>query len=301
MTAKKTGGSDAQNTRLSRGIAWLVVLLLAAVAAHAQGNPALAPKPARQEPGIADNSFLMEEAYNQEYGVVQHINSITRNWNTRDWRYTLTQEWPVNPAPRHQLSYTLQVLHAGDFPSSGAGLGDVAINYRYQVIGSGESRAAFAPRVSLLIPSGNSQRGRGTGGAGVQINLPLSVGVTPKLVTHWNAGTTLIPRVKNEQGDRASSRGYNLGLSFVWLLHPRFNALLETVFTSAEGVTGPSQTQWENSVLVNPGLRWAHNFKNGLQIVPGVAFPVEVGRAGRGQWGVLLYLSFEHPFKRGVR
>ena len=44
----------------------------------------------------------MEEVYNQEYDVVQHINSITRNWNTRDWRYTLTQEWPVNPAPRHQ-------------------------------------------------------------------------------------------------------------------------------------------------------------------------------------------------------
>lgn len=27
---------------------------------------------------IQDNSFLIEEAYNQEFGVVQHINTFTR-------------------------------------------------------------------------------------------------------------------------------------------------------------------------------------------------------------------------------
>jgi len=54
-------------------------------------------------------------------------------------------------------------------------------------------------------------------------------------------------------------------------------------------------------VVVNPAFRWAHNFSNGLQIVPGVGFPVEIPTAGgRAQWGIFLYLSFEHPFKRGL-
>ena len=47
------------------------------------------------EPGIQDNSFLVEEAYNQEFGVVQHISGFTRFWDSKDWAYTFTQEWPV--------------------------------------------------------------------------------------------------------------------------------------------------------------------------------------------------------------
>ena len=62
---------------------------------------------------IQDNSFLVEEAYNQERSVVQHINTFSRLWNSKDWVYTLTQEWPVPRDPRHQLSYTLVAAHAG--------------------------------------------------------------------------------------------------------------------------------------------------------------------------------------------
>ena len=49
----------------------------------------------------------MEEAYNQNFGVVQHISSFTRFWDSKDWIYTFTQEWPVPGDERHQLSYTL--------------------------------------------------------------------------------------------------------------------------------------------------------------------------------------------------
>ena len=38
---------------------------------------------------------------------------------------------------------------------------------------------------------------------------------------------------------------------------------------------------------------WSYDFVSGLQIVPGVAFPVGF-RANDGQRGVFLYLSFEH-------
>src|SRR5882672_4873652 len=78
------------------------------------------PKPS-SEPGIQDNSFLVEEAYNQNFGVVQHISSFTRFFDSKDWVYTFTQEWPVPGDERHQLSYTIPVQHAGGFPGSGAG------------------------------------------------------------------------------------------------------------------------------------------------------------------------------------
>ena len=110
------------------------------------------------EPGIQDNSFLVEEAYNQEFGVVQHISSFTRFWDSKDWNYSFTQEWPVPGNERHQLSYTLVALHSGAFPDSGAGIGDVVLNYRYQLVGSGDTRTAFSPRLSLIFPAGDSSR-----------------------------------------------------------------------------------------------------------------------------------------------
>ncbi len=44
-------------------------------------------------PPISDNSFLVEEAYNQESRVVQHISTFSRG-SDGGWIYTFTQEWP---------------------------------------------------------------------------------------------------------------------------------------------------------------------------------------------------------------
>jgi hypothetical protein len=247
-------------------------------------------------PKIQDNSFLVEEAYNQEFGVVQHIQNFQRYWNSKDWVYTFTQEWPVDLDPRHQLSYTLSALHVGQQPASGGGFGDMLLNYRYQLLGSGQSRLAFAPRLSVLLPTGNYRVGRSFGGIGVQASLPLSLVVNEKLVTHWNLGTTIVPHAKNSVGDAAAAYGYNFGQSFVWLARPRCNVLLETVFIRAQRVTAPDQTEWGSVLLLSPGIRWAYNFKNGLQIVPGIAAPLGVGPSS-GEKGIFLYLSFEHPYR----
>jgi hypothetical protein len=247
------------------------------------------PKP------IQDNSFLVEEAYNQEKGIVQHINTFSYFAESRDWLYTFTQEWPVPGDARHQLSYTLVVVRPGG--SNGAGFGDALLNYRYQLVGNGGSRIAFAPRVSLILPTGDSRQGRGFGGTGVQTSLPLSVVVNRKLVTHWNAGATFIPSAQDAAGNHASTAGYNLGQSFIWLARPRVNFMLETVFASAQAVVARDKTTWENALLLSPGVRWAYNFKNGLQIVPGVAMPLGVGPSA-GEKGFFLYLSFEHPFEK---
>jgi hypothetical protein len=47
--------------------------------------------------------------------------------------------------------------------------------------------------------------------------------------------------------------------------------------------------------LVSPGIRWSHDLKRGLQIVPGIAAPIGVG-ASSGSRSVFLYVSFEHPY-----
>jgi hypothetical protein len=248
-------------------------------------------------PGIQDNSFLVEEAYNQNFGVVQHISSFTRFWDSKDWNYSFTQEWPVPGDARHQLSYTLVALHSDAFPSSGAGIGDVVLNYRYQLVGSGDTRVAFSPRLSVIFPAGDSTVGRGAGSFGLQTSLPLSVVLSRKLVSHWNAGATFFPRAQDASGDHAATAGYNFGQSFIWLAHARFNVMLETVFASSQTVVASNRTQWTRSLLLNPGVRWSYNFRNGLQIVPGIGVPFGVGPSA-GEKAVLLYLSFEHPFRK---
>ncbi len=249
------------------------------------------------ESGIQDNSFLIEESYNQDYGVVQHINNFERLWQSKTWVYSFTQEWPVDIAPKNQLSYTVLATHSGDFPGSGTGLGDIALNYRYQLVGSGDTRVAVAPRLSLLVPSGDPKFGRGAGGVGVQTNWAMSVVLNKKFTTHFNAGATITPHSKDESGNSAATYAYNLGHSLVWTIHPRFNAFMETIFNRGESVIGANQTQWSSQVFVNPGIRWAYNFSSGLQIVPGISVPVGVGPTS-GEKGIFFYLSFEHPYRK---
>jgi len=275
----------------------LAVLFFFSAFLAAEPDPAARPAvPPSSEQVIQDNSFLIEEAYNQEFGVVQHINTFMRLFNSKDWTYTFTQEWPLPVDARHQFSYTLAITRPGAFSHSGGGIGDALLNYRYQLIGNGDTRFAFSPRFTLMLPVGNPHLGRGVGGVGLQTNLPLSVVLSRHLVTHWNAGATLVPHACNAHGDRAAATGYNLGQSFVWLTLANFNILVETSFSSAQAVIGINRTAWSNSMYLSPGVRWAHNFASGLQIVPGIAIPIGVGPSA-GEKGVFLYLSFEHPFR----
>jgi hypothetical protein len=269
-----------------------LLALLVAVPIFGQGisNVNLTP---RSDP-IQDNSFLIEEAYNQENGVIQHISTFERLGNSKDCVYTRTDEWPLR-SYKHQLSVTLAANHSGALPGSGAGWGDTAFNYRYQLAGNGETKVAVAPRLSLLFPTGDSTFGRGAGGFGLQTNLPISIQHSAHLVSHWNAGATWIPHAVDVNCAAAGTMGFNLGQSLVWLARPRVNFLLETLWTSNEEVVGPGQTQRYQNLYVSPGIRWAYNLKGDLQIVPGVAAPIGIGPSA-GNNGVMVYLSFEHPF-----
>ena len=271
-------------------LAWL----LTAGAAAAQAGPApSAPAP------IQDNSFLVEEAYNQEAGVVQHIGTFSRMRGSGDWAFAFTQEWPL-AGQRHQISYTLPLSRVGAGAGEHTGLGDVAVNYRYQVGGAEGDALAFAPRLTVILPTGSSRDGLGAGGVGAQANLPLSAVLTDALVAHSNLGATYTPRTHDVLGNRAATTGVTVAQSVIWLAHPRINLMLESAWTRGEEVTGPGATEWGTSFVVSPGIRGAIDFPSGLQIVPGVAVPIGVGPSS-GERSLFLYLSFEHPFSRSAR
>jgi hypothetical protein len=89
----------------------------------------LAPAPARarkphpsREWEILDNSFLVEEAFNQERGVFQNIFTWALD-RDGSWAAAFIQERPA-PGMTHQLSYTLAVADTGE----ATGFGDRVLN-----------------------------------------------------------------------------------------------------------------------------------------------------------------------------
>jgi hypothetical protein len=273
------------NPTTPRALTLLALALLLAAPLAAQATAAAAPAAP-----ISDNSFLVEEAYNQEAGVVQHILNYRRD-RTGDWLATFTQEWPA-PSLRDQLSYTVPLQSA---VGGGSGLGDVIINYRRQVLGSDEDPIWFSPRLSVILPTGSVSKGTGTGGAGLQMNLPLSVRITDQLVTHWNAGGTLI-RARNEAGVRNTARSLNAAASAIWLLSPNFNLMLESAWDRWESLGDAGDRVTANNFVLLPGARAAINLASGMQIVPGIGVPIGLG-SSHGERDLFLYLSIEHPFK----
>ncbi len=198
-------------------------------AAIAQAPTPDPERPKRLAEGIQDNSFLIEEAYNQEEGVVQHIMNVvyaaTRHAGPDDAQlaFVFTQEWPVF-SQRHQLSYTLPYSFADSGGNTTNGIQDILLNYRYQAIMETDSHPAFAPRFTLILPTGDTSEGFGNGTVGYQVNLPLSKIVGNRWTLHANAGVTVFPDVEGH--DLVSP---NLGASAIYAVTANFNLMLESV------------------------------------------------------------------------
>jgi hypothetical protein len=216
---------------------------------------------------ISDNSFLVEEAFNQEAGVVQNILTWTRGHNGA-WDGNFTQEWPA-PSMTHQLSYSIPFGSTGD----ATGIGDVLINYRFQLRKESTDGPAISPRLSLVLPTGREADGLGGGTAGLDVNLPVSKQFGD-LYVHANAGYTWLPDVQ---------RTARVAGSGIWRAAPMLNLLLEAVVELDEAVT------------LSPGFRRGWNFGD-RQLVIGAAIPIT--RAdGRSTAALLTYLSYELPFR----
>jgi hypothetical protein len=250
---------------------------------------------AAEEPPFQDNSFLLEEAYNQEEGTVQHT-LVFERMRGGEWIASFEQEWPV-PREKHQLSYAIPYQRVDFDSGKRTGIGDVQLNYRYQLAGSAEARFACTPRLTLLLPTGDEEKGLGAGGAGIELNVAASTVLSDLFVTHSNLGVTHTPSARNARREKAATTGLDAGQSLIWTFRPNLHLMLEAIWSRAQVVTGPHRTEWQSEAFVSPGIRAAINLAGGLQIVPGLAFPIGVGPSS-GDRSVLLYLSFEHFFRK---
>jgi hypothetical protein len=244
---------------------------------------------------IEDNSFFIEESYNQDERVVQHISTVYYRTNpSRDIMYSFTQEWPLYKY-KHQISYTIPYSFIDR--NSIRGIGDIMINYRYQLLYR-ENWACVSPRLSLILPTGNFNKGLGYDVLGFQFDLPISKRLSDFWVVHFNAGTTILPRVKgistNSEVIKKTLSFYNLGGSIIWLTCTNFNFMLEFVENFNSNININGAIKHSSETIINPGIRSAINIGK-LQIVPGLSMPLFIDNQVINP-GVLFYLSFEHPY-----
>lgn len=249
-------------------VASLVVALLIVGSAAAAQSPAPSALDSSRKFEITDNSYLVEEAFNQERGVFQNIFSWTRGRHGA-WGASFTQEWPA-PGMAHQLSYTI----AGAGAAGLRGFGDTLLNYRYQLTEEGPGHPAISPRVSLILPTGRERDGFGDGVVGLQLNVPASKQFGD-LYVHANAGLTWLP-------DRSSVP--HVAGSGIWRVTSMFNLMLEGV------------VEIDESATISPGFRRGWNIGD-TQLVLGAAVPLT--RAGGSTTAALLtYFSYELPFRK---
>lgn len=261
------------------------------------------------QPAIEDNSFLIEEAINQEAGVIQHI--FTTAYADGDIVYSYTQELPLRN-DRHQLSFglsyaslkkpeTMTAIAQSNFVSSG--MGDFFVNYR-SMLWDKNDWAIVIPRLSLIIPTGNARYQLGAGAWGGQFNLAITKRLSRQLVMHYNAGYTyysgsdyyrydkdLNPSLTYERDVEIA----NIGASAVWLVHPKVNLLLEYVSNFEEEILDDASIICQHNLTLNPGIRMAFDIGK-VQVVPGVGVPFNFENGQYSAMGAFLYLSIEPAY-----
>jgi hypothetical protein len=244
-------------------------------------------------PYTEDNSILIEEAYNQEFGVVQHISTFAfAGPRHRDLAAEFTQEWPF-ATQRDQLSYTIQLLR----PAGGtAGIGDFAVHYRRQ-FGMQGRRWALAPSASLILPTGSVDEGRGNGSLGIELGIPFSYTISRDLVTHWNASAELLPWARAiSGGDRTSLSSVQAGGSIIGPMRAPVQLMLESLVIVEDEFVSATRTESSSSWVISPAVRIAFNL-GGLQLVPGFAVPI-TRSAGESSTDFIIYFSAEHAFRQ---
>ncbi|NUR53391.1 MAG: metal-dependent transcriptional regulator [Acidobacteria bacterium] len=271
-----TIGARAASKVLVQAIGVVCLWIASAVGASAQTPPV-------EEPfDITDNSFLVEEAFNQEPGTFQNI----VNWMHQDgdWFLTFTQEWPVTGV-RHQVSYTIPFSSMG----GAEGLGDTLVNYRLQLLEEGPGRPAFSPRLSAIVPTARTDRS-----TGLQFNLPFSK-QRDDLYFHWNGGMTWTHR-----SNRPNLVVPQLAGSAIYRAAPMLHVMLESVLTFDQQEVvrdGRRATERDRTFVLAPGVRGGWNLAADTQIIIGAAVPIS-WTAGSSSAGILAYFSYEAPFKK---
>ncbi len=257
------------------------------------------------QPAFEDNSFLMEEAINQDKGVMQYISDFYfDNIRGGNFLYSFNQEIPITHL-KHQLNYTIfyHVLEATPTSDQNSGFGDINVGYRYMVFGK-KDWAMVVPGITLILPTGKSIKGQGIGGVGGQVSLAITKRLSHKLVTHYNFGYTFI-----SQADRYTStitgtpvlsyekdlRYSNLGVSIFWYPARKFNLFTEFISNYLSDIKDDGSLSHTHLTTINPGFRFAIDHKF-TQIVPGISLPVVFTDGNFTRTGIFFYLSIEPEY-----
>ena len=251
---------------------------------------------------INDNSFLIEEAYNQEKGVFQNIllmqieKSEIADGVHYAFKGSFTQEWPLG-GNKHQLSYSVPYWFNGPFEW----LDNILINYRYQLE---FKNLFFAPRISFQIPTAPGKENKFKG---IQFFIPASFEADKLWTFHFNAGYATGKCISNVDYDKVSYNTCTTGGSIIYNLSNRFNLMFEALVT-AEKTDRVYNSEYRLdsktiSSILNPGFRWAKNFKNDAQLDLGFSKPYSINDSDMkeeddSQFGVLLYFSYEAFFQK---
>ena len=131
-----TIGARAASKVLVEVVGAVLLMVLLSGAAFAQTPAPAATRKSAEPFAITDNSFLVEEAFNQEAGIFQNIFGAV--FVSGNWAFNFTQEWPV-VSQAHQFSYTLSALDNG----FGTGIG----RYAAELPVSGADRRTWAAGV----------------------------------------------------------------------------------------------------------------------------------------------------------
>ncbi len=237
---------------------------------------------------ILDNSFLIEQAYNQEKGVIHNIfNSLYFQKPEEGLNATFTQEWPVG-SEVHQLSFTLPYMKSGNE----YGMGALMLNYKLRVLNS-DIYGVLAPRVSVLIPLSKGNDALGNGSYGFQFNLPYSNRLSELLLVHLNLGSSVMLNHGSNKNQTAADFFWGIGSDFI--IHKNVNLMLEYYHNFKHKDGAMNQIRHEQEIILSPAVRFAIN-AGSLQIVPGIALPIRyTPEDDKVHPGFIGYLSFEFP------
>lgn len=256
--------------------------------AHAQVSAA-DPWPLR------DNSFFLEEASTQEPDLVQSILIITR-WRDDPggrWAALFVQDWPLG-SERHQITINIPFTWEDDGRQNG--FDDIFLDYRYQALFETATVPAFAPRITLILPTADERDEKGRGRLGLDLGLPFSKAIGD-LYLNLNLGSTSRFNVKSpgEEGVGEHLWTPYLGGSVIWGVRRWFNLILETFAEFEESTTSPGRTDRDTRWILSPGFRtgWQHGER---VLVLGAAVPFGLTSAAE-EIGFLAYFSLELPFK----
>ncbi len=240
---------------------------------------------------LEDNSFLLEEAYNQKPGEFQFIQGYRSFHSGKEYHFISDGEMALG-SEKHQFSY--QITRLKEEVDHGS-FGDTTLNYRIQSVN--ELDFLMAHRFGLILPSGSVKENSGYGVTGFKYVQASSFLLSDEWDNHWNLLFTHYPEAKVKFSDkRRTLNEYGISSSLVYHWKENLNFLLEGIYEAHEKLNFKNQKKYDYHFILNPGVRTAIDLSwKETQTAPGISFPVRY-QEDQIDHGVVLYLSIEPKF-----